>query len=143
MQAMPMEDPRDNLEKATRDQLWAYAKSVGVAEVREPMPKLLCEQILRAKGFTNIPVDVTPLGSPSVRAGPPKLIETQPVAAIDAMTDLRRQYEQQQANPDPVPVPEELNFVQLRSELKRRGIKFARSDNFETLKAKLNGENAA
>lgn len=137
----PMEDPRDSLEKATRWELYDYAKKVGCSEVREPMPHLLAAQILRARGFTKVPTEVPALGSVAVLGAMP---QGAPDQTVDAVSDLKRQYEQQQANPDPAPEPAPFNvegakFNEIRAELKRRGVKLSRKDTLEVLKAKLNG----
>jgi hypothetical protein len=139
MRPMPMDDPRDNLERATRWELYDFAKQVGCSEVKEPMPALLAAQILRAKGHTNIRTSVPPLGSMPVLGkdyGPAD-------KTVDAVSDLARQYEQEQAAPAIVETVDvdSMNINQLRTEAKRRGIKLSRKDTMDVLKAKLNGEN--
>ncbi len=129
------DDPRTDLEKATRWELYDFAKSVGCTEVKEPMPAMLAVQILRGNGFTRIQIPDRPLGAVSVLGGN---FEPPATQTVDALEELARQFAQQQANPD-----REMSFTELRSELKRRGVKFSRSDKMEVLKAKLNGQQNA
>lgn len=135
MQPGRIEDPRDNLEKATRWELYDFAKAVGINEVKEPMPALLAVQILRAAGKTNIPINPPPLGSIAVLGKDLMSSHVAADATVDALADLKRQYEQQLANPDPVPSGpiDPNNFNEVRSELKRRGVKLSRKDTKEVI----------
>lgn len=55
---------------------------------------------------------------------------------VDALEDLKRQYQLQVVQEKPQ------TMTDLRQECKRRGIKMARTDNMQTLRAKL-GKDAA
>lgn len=133
MRPSPMDDPRDSLERATRWELYDYAKRMGCEEVKEPMPHMLAAQILRAKGHRNIHTNAPPLGSGAILGSSPRIDADK---TVDAMADLKRQYEEQQASFS----PEGKNFNEIRSELKRRGVKLSRRDTLEVLKKKLNGQ---
>lgn len=139
MRPMPMDDPRDSLERATRWELYDFAKRMGCHEVKEPMPALLAAQILRTKGLTNIQTTTPPLGSVAVLGQAP---HGEPDKTVDMLSDLKRQYEQQQAEPPPFDATK-ASFNEIRAELKRRGVKLSRKDSLEVLKAKLNGQNPA
>lgn len=129
-----IEDPRDNLEKATRWELYEYAKQVGCKEVYEPMPAMLAIQILRARGFTNIRIPDRPLGSIAILGAMPRGVAEPPATqTLDALAELKKQFETQQA------APKELTFQQMRIELKARGIKYKRTDKVDTLRELLDG----
>ena len=137
-----VEDPRDNLEKATRWELYDFAKAVGCTEVREPMPAMLAVQILRGRGFVNIRIPDRPLGQVSVIGKDPF---SQPATqTVDALADMARQFEQEQKTRDIPSVPiEGMKGNELRAECKRRGIPMKRTDTMQDLKAKLNGKQDA
>ena len=133
-QLLRIDDPRDKLEKATRDELYDFARAQGVTDITEDMPAILMRRILRSKGKTNIDIPNRPLGSnPGVVAPPDKAQDVVAVPEITAEEDLMRQYQAAKV------APAEMTMGQMRAECKRRGIKMARTDNMDTLRAKLNG----
>jgi hypothetical protein len=131
-----IEDPRDSLEKARRAELERFAKANGVKEINGDMPAILMRAILRQKGLTRISIPPRTLGQYQPNPGemPSAPAVAQGGGSVDAVADLARQFAQQQAQPE----AKEMSFTEIRSELKRRGIKFGRSDKFADLKAKLN-----
>ena len=137
-------DPRDNLMKARRIELYRFAREKGVTEIVENMPGELMRDILRSKGITNIAVPSRQLGTPeqmvttptSHRDGTTEIKQPDKIVEVSAIADLKRQWQQNQEPKQ----PSEMTITELRKECKRRGIKMARTDNMVTLKAKLNGE---
>lgn len=133
-QLKSVDDPRDKLDKATRFELAQFAKANNVTEIVPAMPAILMKQILRQKGLTNIQIPNRVLGLPR-NAAP---VESQQnVSATDAVADLARQWKEQQQP------PAKLTMGEIRSALKKKGVKFSRTDKMEVLKAKLNGEQNA
>lgn len=132
-----IDDPRDQLEKARRYELFKFAKGHNIAEITEGMPAIIMRKILRGKGLTRISIPPRPLGglSGSAPATP------QNVNEIDAADDLMRQYAQE-SKPAEKPVSE-MDIKELRSTAKARGIKLARTDNMVKIREKLSGKNAA
>jgi hypothetical protein len=133
MQLLTSVDPRDNLEKAKRMELFRFARQNGIKEIEEAMPAMLMRKILRSRGMTNIRVPDRPLAS--TRPTNMEAMTTSQVNVIDVETDLERQYmaEKQAADYEAMPLNE------LRAECKRRGIKMARTDNLQSLRDKLRG----
>ena len=131
MQPSIIEDPRDKLEKMTRWDLYKWAAINNVVEVKEPMPADLAATILRGRGLVNPPIELPPLGTPAGAVVSHPTTQSN-VAEVDAAADLARQYAEQQTK--------EMTFGELCSELKRRGIKFKRTDRMDDLKAKLDGQ---
>jgi hypothetical protein len=133
MQLLTSVDPRDNLEKAKRMELFRFARQNGIKEIEEAMPAMLMRKILRSRGMTNIRVPDRPLAS--TRPTSMEAMTTSQVNVIDAETDLERQYmaEKQASDFDAMPMNE------LRAECKRRGIKMSRTDNLQSLRDKLRG----
>jgi hypothetical protein len=93
------------------------------------MPADLAATILRGRGFVNPPVELPPLGT-MAGAAPIATSHSTPVVETDAVADLARQFAAEQAK------PKDMTFGELRSELKRRGVKFKRTDRLDDLKAK-------
>lgn len=133
-----MEDPRDKLQRADRWTLSKYARDNGI-DIKEDTPKMISEQILRAAGLLNPPINDVPLGAIAILGqSPEKNIPS--TETVDVVADLMRQYQQQQANPDPPRVDiASMKINELRAECKLRGIPMSRRDTFDSLKAKLNG----
>jgi hypothetical protein len=160
-----IEDPRDNLQKATRDELWDYAKANGVDFDQRTTPRQVMEHVLRSKNLVNVRIPIRVLGRPTGayedEVAPTKQVEEGP-KTVDAMDDLMRQWRErgsQQAEwaaaqaadrkyaeewpagtdtPTPRPVlPSEMHMGTLRAELARRGIKFDRKDKKPALLEKL------
>lgn len=130
-QLLRSEDPRDLLSRATRDELVAFAHKNGHVQINEHMTKPDIVAALRGLGCTNIRIHNRPLGQPHT-AGQYGLIDEAPQSI-------------------PVPVPpkvetvniDAMNILDARKACKSRGIKMARTDNLEKLKAKLRGQDAA
>ncbi len=129
-----IDDPRDLLEKATRDEIFDFAVAQGVAEITEDMPAIIMRNILREKKKTNIKIPDRPLGAnPGVELikARESMQETETVPEVNADDDLMRQYQTSKVE------PQSMTMGQLRAECKRRGIKMARTDNMQTLREKL------
>lgn len=131
------EDPRDNLEKAGKYEIWQFAKANGVLEITYETPSILARKILRAKGLVNIRVADRPIGSdlptvynsdaPAISSVTIKSSETREINADDL---LMAEYQQQKS-------PRSMTMTELRTACKSRGIKMARTDNLRTLREKL------
>lgn len=143
-----VDDPRDNLGKATRDELWDFAKSSGImpdmlkylsdhewdvqsgwrprtnTATQATITKPDMENFLRNRGMTNISVAVRAMGRPTGQFLGPKpkpivhQVEVKPQEA--APTDISG-----------------MGIQQLRQECKRRGIKLSRTDNLAAIRDKL------
>lgn len=117
-----IEDNRDNLSKASRFELCQLAEARGISEVHYGATLTLEEMvnILRGKGVHDIKIPDRPLGiyQPLVLGE----IEAPKIEAVKA----------------PEKPVGDMNIVELRSACKARGIKMARTDTTETLRAKLN-----
>lgn len=66
-------DPRDALDKASRDEIYAFAKKRGVTEIDEkmfmgPHAATIMRKILRQKGITDISIPFHILGLPKATA---------------------------------------------------------------------------
>lgn len=146
-----VDDPRSNLQKATRYEVFKFAKARGVAEITsESMPKNLMIRILRSKGITNIAIPPRVLGGihfpGGSGAGP---VSAAPVTdetgvEVDAEADLARQWAAQQAAPpspppvdDPAKPAAKMTIIELGNEMKRLGIKRERRDNMITMRQKI------
>ncbi len=147
-----IQDPRDQLQRARRMELYRFARDNGIADIVEAMPADVMRQILRNKGITSIAVPDRQLGAiqrtettPTSHKGQTYQAPRPPekVVEVDATSDLMRQWQQesQPAVPREKPV-EAMSINELREACKRRGIKLARTDNMASLKEKLNGQNA-
>lgn len=121
------DDPRDNLEKMTRDELWYYAKENGVADkfpdghntlvsdyTSDSRPNMV--SILRSLGFKGKDMSGRTIGGPPLRTDP---IVHKPLEVMD------------------------MTIQQLRAEGVKRGLKVERTDNKDILREKLSGQNAA
>lgn len=144
-----IEDPRDNLSKATRYQVWKFAKANGV-DFPEDAPADLVRAELRRKGLTRIPVNRPPLGAQNGPIGSVAIAQpAQQGVERDATSDLAEQWarEQQRARDEGrVKRPPRHNPMnELRAEARALGIKLDRRDNVETLRAKVeaHGKDAA
>lgn len=134
MQILRVEDPRDPVHRASRDQLWDYAKKNGIKEIPNPdVPQKLMVQILLAKGIRDIGVPTYVLGQPSgvVEQSKPS---PQNSVEVDELADLARQF-------STTPVAK-MNINELRDACRARGIKMARTDKMSDLRKKLE-QNAA
>jgi hypothetical protein len=162
-----IDDPRDNLMKMTRDELYDYGKENGVEfpqgrdtpafdGTSAPVPNMV--DILRARGLPGRDKSYRQLGSPQpLLSDPPasysnKILPKTP-PPVPSPTWDRDVAEGVRAHvnsiiDDPasdrhVEVIEELTMGELRMHCKRRGIKMSRRDNMNTLRDKLRGQNAA
>ena len=139
-----IDDPRDNLEKANRDELEAFAQERGVTEITEGMPAILMRKLLRAKGIVNIHIPERPLGAnPGV-----EIVGDAPGEAttVNSDDDLERQWKQE-ITTTTTDVPKDIESMtigELKKECKARGVKFLRTDKMETIRDMLRGrQNAA
>lgn len=110
-----IEDPRDNLSKASRFELCRLAEERGIKEVHYSADMTLEQmaELLRSKNVHDIALPDRPLGV----------------------------YKPVVINADAAPKPEksvsDMTIIELRSACKARGIKIARKDTMETLRSKL------
>lgn len=135
----------DPLASATRDQLWAFAKKNGIDFDHRTTPARTMELVLRERGLTNIPVEPLRLG---MQAIPAEMDRGQPAArTVNVDDELLARYRQKQPEPNPEPAPAvevgKMSMWQLRVELKKRGIKFSRTDKMDKLREILSREQAA
>lgn len=133
-----VEDPRDRLDKATRYELWQFAQANGVTEIKREMPAMLMRPILRRRGLTNINITPRQLGMTNGAS----IANNATVAAdqTDAMADLAKQWQQEQAKKETANNFDGMHINDLKTLAKSRGIKLSRKDTKEDLKAKLNGQ---
>lgn len=130
MQLQKIIDPRDNLEKLRRTELYRLAKSEGLSDIEPGMPAILMRRMLRDRGIRDVPDPNRPLGGVSNIEHLQKEIEEEPVRADDL---LKSAYETDKLAQMP--------FFALRRLCKDRGIAFSRTDKKPVLIGKLNGEN--
>lgn len=130
-------DPRDNLERAKRDELVDFAKAQGIphSEINEQMPAILIRRVLRSKGLIDIKIPSRPLGGPE---GGEPIVSEQNIEQVNAEDDLVRQYQQQSMQDVST-----MSFHDMRRACRDRGIQYTRRDNMDTLRAKLNGQDAS
>ena len=133
-----IDDPRSNLQRARRYELFKFARANGVREITEDMPADIMREILRNKRLTNIRPSAKPLGAIGANSagGQP---DNTPAPQINATEDLMRQYMASKA-PPPADAPRkfsEMTIGELRVECKRLGVKMERTDNMAKLRAKL------
>lgn len=140
MNLLSITDPRDNLEKANRDELERFAREKGVTEIKYEMPAILMRKILRSKGLVKIDVPPRPLGfyEGGRNYGGEAVSDSQLTsnAQIHADDALEQGWKQEQ---EKVKTTDEMGIRELRSECKRRGIKMSRRDNMQALRDKLSG----
>lgn len=138
MQLLTIEDPRDNLQKATRWELIDYAKANGI-DVPGDAPAIYTMKVLRSRGLTNIKIPHRPLG---MNAGAGDVMtdaalgEGADVTVANADDDFIRQFEAQKQEETDI---DKMLMPQLRMACKAKGIKMARTDNLKTLREKLRG----
>jgi hypothetical protein len=141
------EDPRDPLQKATRYEIWKFAKANGVDFPDGPNglpPADLMRAELRQRGLLRLSTSRPPLGAQNGPTGPGSAIIQQPAqqgVERDATADLVEQWarEQQRLRDEgKVKRPERHNPMnELRARAKQLGIKVDRRDNIESLRAKV------
>ena len=136
MQLLSIDDPRDNLQKATRFELIDFAKANGI-DVPEDAPAIYTMKILRSRGLTNIRIPDRPLGlyvgSGEVMSEA-QISSDSEVISSNAEDDLIRQYQTQKKEEADV---SKLPMHRLRTVCKEKGVKFSRKDNMQTLREKL------
>jgi len=148
-----IEDPRDNLEKATRRELFLFARENKVSDISDEMPAILMRDILRRRGLTRIRIPPRPLGAMNgggKGSAGPAVPETNGVEA-DAIADLARQWAQQARAPEAqepaAPTLATMDINALRRVCKAEGIPMGRRDRMPDLVAKIeakrNGQDAA
>lgn len=136
MQLLSVIDPRDNLEKARRSELIAYARANGVVDITEQMPAMLIRKKLRALGLDRIRIPERTYAQPSLAARP--LDEDGLVAegttgvTTDAADDLERQFLATAPRN-----PHTMAYNELRRQARELGVKLARKDNMAAIKAKV------
>lgn len=142
MQLLSTEDPRDNLQKATRWELIDFAKANGI-DVPQDAPAIYTMKVLRSRGLTNIKIPDRPLGLYTGKGDAltesPAVMSDAEVTTANAEDDLIRQYEKQKKEEADV---SNMSIQQVRRACKERGILISRRDNLQTLRAKLSGQNA-
>ncbi len=133
------EDPRSPLDRASRDELYAFAKANHVTEIDEAMymgayAGVRMKKILLRKGLTNINTSNRPLYSadPQPSGLPPQ--------DVDALADLPQKPLEPRADVFDISTA---SRAELAKECKKRGIKMARTDTKEKLQERLSVQNAA
>src|SRR5512139_935536 len=142
-------DPRNPWDSVRRMELVRYAAEKGVKEIIEAMPKTVMVQILKQKGYPppnvrarNIGKNMNPRAwdtdANTHQAAPqPKQDVKAETVEIDADELLMREWQAKKPNYD------NMNFNDLRAELKRRGIKWEKRWKAADIRAVLNGKDAA
>lgn len=131
------EDPRGNLEKASRYELAQLAKRLGFSDITYDTPQPLQVKMLRSRGVTDIDIperilgDIRPIVYNTDAVQPVQAQKTE-AKSMTADELLEQEYQKPKT-------PAEMSMTELRSECKRRGIKMARTDNLKTLREKLGG----
>lgn len=157
MQLNKIDDPRDALSKATRYQVYQWAKANGLTAtpdgipIEESTPAPLIRMALRARGLSNIPVALRVLGATGGPVGSGGLQQPgEKVQTVNADADLAEQYRRQQARErqDEAAAGKSLadmGINELRQECGRLGIKLGRRDNMQSIREKIaaHGQNAA
>lgn len=137
LQLLSITDPRDNLDKARRTELVAYARANGVTNITEQMPAIIIRKTLRNLGLNRIRIPQRILGQPAVAARPPGSLADDGMPGtsageIDAADDLARQYEAEAPRNAHL-----MAYNEIRREAKKIGLAFTRKDNLASMKAKL------
>lgn len=136
------EDPRSNLEKASRYELAQLAKKLGFDDITYDTPQPLQVKKLRERGVTDINIPERILGDSRPLVYNTDKVEKAPAKPTEARSMTAEELLEQEFNADRPKTPAQMGMTELRSECKRRGIKMARTDNLRTLREKLE-QNAA
>lgn len=135
-----VDDPRDNLAKATRYAVWKFAKANGI-DFPEDAPADVVRAALRQKGLRNIPVNRPPLGAQNGPAGGQAIVPDAQGVEVDATADLAAQWERDRRRDletGKTKRPERHNPMnELRAKAKELGIKVERRDRVDSLRAKI------
>lgn len=150
MQLTKIVDPRDNLGRASRDELFDFARANGVAFDQRTATKQYMERELRSRGLSHIRPAVRFMGYPTGEVFPAEgglVVQDQPkVVEVNADADMVRQMKEQAKQEWPVESTfksvDEMKMGELRAECKRRGIKMERTDNLKSLREKLSVSHA-
>lgn len=140
-------DPRDDLEKARRSELWRFAAELGIKEIEPGMAATLMREILRKKGHYTIGHRLPPEPEPRqsivsndhLRPKPPAPAEeSKPPMSVEeiARQDYERQKQEAAAEADGQDLSA-LPMPQVRLMCKRAGIGFSPSDKKADLIGKL------
>ena len=119
-----VDDPRNNLKKATRWELIQFARSKGV-NIDPEMPAELMRDILADNGHTDIQLPPRVLGSPNYWGRGKTATSVPPMSVkadntVNAKSDLARQWREQQK-------PKETkSYNEMRADLKAAGVKLDR-----------------
>lgn len=142
-----IEDPRDNLERAHRGELVAYAQANGQTDITEDMPAKDIREKLRARGLTRIQIQKIPIGHigrHEVRPlhdakGKPLPSPAAPQLSPAELAQFR-EWQKQQAQQQPQEQASDvatMDMAELRKACKAKGIALSRKDNKQTLVEKL------
>lgn len=146
-----IDDPRDHLERANRDELWNFAVENEITEILndcDPFgsqpPADRMRNALRKRGIFKIPYRERVLGDYSGKDYSPNAITqsaptSQPsIPEVNAQALLDQEWERAKQVKKVVEKPvTDMSMTELRHACKQRSIKMQRTDNKETLKAKL------
>lgn len=130
-----IDDPRDPLSKARRDELFKYAKECGLEQVKPDMPATLMRAHLRQAGKTNIQIPPRTLGALPM---PTEYDQPDP-EAVDADAHAAKQYQIGNAEKQ----LDRMTRAELAKACKVGGLKMARTDTKEILLEKLRGKQDA
>jgi hypothetical protein len=144
-----IDDPRDNLMKMTRDELYDYGKENGIEfpqgrdtpafdGTSAPVPNMVA--ILRARGLPGRDKSYRQLGAPQPLLSDPPASYSNKILPKTPPPIPSPTWDRDQEPPPPI---EKMTMGQMRKECKSRGIKMERRDNMNTLRDKLRGQNAA
>lgn len=141
-QALPIEDPRDALEKARRKELERFMKERIPAEFAPGMPAPLMRRRLRAAGHTDIRIPRRILGQPSAVHTDATAVHLQGAnghgPAMDATDELERQWrEQAAARPAPPRTVDDMNLAEMRHYAKTIGVQQGARETKVTLREKI------
>ena len=158
------DDPRGFLEKLSRKELEYTAQFYGIESVKPGMPAELMRPLIAQANPPRIPTPVRQkigMYAEQLRVPPydiwkhtqfgeqaPVVQETEKAEEVDALADLKKQWEVESQTPaveekPATPAKKIPKIVLLRRECKARGIKWERTDKAVDLEAKLNGENTS
>jgi hypothetical protein len=138
LQLTKIYDPRDELDKANRDELFQFAQSRGIQEIDEKMfmganAAIMMRKVMRQKGIINIKIPPRQLGMPQGAIAAEPSGET-----ITAEEMAERDYTAQRAAPVvPAATVEKMSIQEMRKECTKRGIHMDRTDNIAKLREKL------
>lgn len=144
-----IEDPRDNLSKATRYQVWKFAKANGI-DFPEGTPADIVRAELRRRGLRNIAVNRPELGAQNSGEAGAAVVPPSNGKEVDALADITAQWErdrQRDLASGKTKRPDRGNqMTELRLKARELHIKVDRRDNVKTLRAKIeakSGKDAA